>query len=221
MLSAAFFFFATVIFSELLPLLILFMVQLPFIAAGRIWKEWARSMRGAIFLGILILVMNLIFSQGLVYSVAMTTRFLDLLSSFSLFFLTTSPDDLSLALQKWHIPYELCFAFTTAVRFVPVLANEAQTIVDAQRSRGLELEKGNFVKRIRNYIPILVPLIVNAIRRSLDLAEVMESRAFGAIKKRTSLTELRLGSGDYLAFLLMAVGATLVVYARLGMKIPF
>jgi energy-coupling factor transport system permease protein len=221
MLSAAFFFFATVIFSELLPLLILFMVQLPFIAAGRIWKEWTRSMRGAIFLGILILVMNLIFSQGLVYSVAMTTRFLDLLSSFSLFFLTTSPDDLSLALQKWHIPYELCFAFTTAVRFVPVLANEAQTIVDAQRSRGLELEKGNFVKRIRNYIPILVPLIVNAIRRSLDLAEVMESRAFGAIKKRTSLTELRLGSGDYLAFLLMAVGATLVVYARLGMKIPF
>ena len=69
--------------------------------------------------------------------------------------------------------------------------------MDAQKSRGLELERGNFLKRIRNYIPILIPLIVSAIRRSLELAEAMESRAWGATEKRTNLYVLRLKRTDY------------------------
>ena len=101
-----------------------------------------------------------------------------------------------MALEKARIPYEFNFAFITAIRFVPVLADEAQTIMDAQRSRGLELDKGNFLKRIRNYIPILLPLIINSIRRSLELAEAMESRAFGATEHRTNLYELSLTRTD-------------------------
>ena len=93
------------------------------------------------------------------------------------------------------MPYEFAFAFTTAVRFVPVLAEEAQTIMDAQKARGLELEKGGLLKRIRNYVPVLIPLIVSAIRRSLELAEAMESRAWGATKKRTNLYCLKLHQG--------------------------
>jgi energy-coupling factor transport system permease protein len=142
------------------------------------------------------------------------------MSSFSLFFLTTSPDDLSLALEQSHIPYEFCFAFTTAVRFVPVLAIEAQTIMDAQKSRGLELEKGNFLKRIRNYIPILIPLIVGAIRRSLELAEAMESRAFGAKKKRTNLYRLQLKRTDVSIFVLSLFILALAIYVRYNIPIP-
>ena len=68
-------------------------------------------------------------SELLTYSTAMSLRFVILMTAFSLFFLTTSPDDLGLALEQSHIPYEFSFAFTTAVRFVPVLATEAQTIM--------------------------------------------------------------------------------------------
>jgi len=142
------------------------------------------------------------------------------MSSFSLFFLTTSPDNLSLALEQSHIPYEFCFAFTTAVRFVPVLAIEAQTIMDAQKSRGLELEKGNFINRIRNYVPILIPLIVGAIRRSLELAEAMESRAFGAKKKRTNLYLLKLTRADYVALVISIVVLSLAIYIRYNISIP-
>jgi len=53
------------------------------------------------------------------------------------------------------------------------MAVDAQTVVDAQRSRGLELDKGNLLKRVRNYIPILIPLLLIAIRRSLELAEAL------------------------------------------------
>ena len=136
------------------------------------------------------------FNAILERSLALTARFIVLIESFSIFFMTTSPDLLGLALEQSRVPYELCFAFTTAVRFVPVLADEAQTIMDAQKARGLELEGGNFVKRIRNYIPILIPLIVNAIRRSLELAETMESRAWGASKNRTNLYVLKMKRAD-------------------------
>ncbi|MEJ2241485.1 MAG: energy-coupling factor transporter transmembrane component T [Candidatus Bathyarchaeota archaeon] len=127
-------------------------------------------------------------------------------------FLTTSPDHLGLALQQSHVPYEFCFAFTTAVRFVPVLADEAQTIMDAQKARGLELERGNFLKRVRNYIPILIPLIVNAIRRSLELAEAMESRAWGASEKRTNLYILKLKRPDYILAILSVIILAIAVY---------
>jgi energy-coupling factor transport system permease protein len=235
-------FVMAVMFNELLPLILLFFVPLPFVFVAGVQREWIRSMRGAMFFAIFIFAANFffgyLFPQGttpkieppidtlseyltlLERSLAMTLRFVVLVESFSVFFLTTSPDHLGLALEQSHVPYEFCFAFTTAVRFVPVLADEAQTIMDAQKARGLELERGNFLKRVKNYIPILIPLIVGAIRRSLELAEAMESRAWGASEKRTNLYVLKLGRADYT----LVVGSVLMlifaVYVRLFLSVP-
>ncbi len=151
---------------------------------------------------------------------AMTLRFVVLVESFSVFFLTTSPDHLGLALEESRVPYEFAFAFTTAVRFVPVLAEEAQTIMDAQKARGLELEKGGILKRIRNYVPVLIPLIVSAIRRSLELAEAMESRAWGATKKRTNLYALKLHKGDYALLAIIIAISAIAINVYLFVHIP-
>jgi energy-coupling factor transport system permease protein len=223
-------FVIAIIFWQLLPLLILFLIQIPFVLLAGVKREWIRSMRGAIFLASIIFLTNFFFSfinagyrvtiPALEYALAMTMRFLVLIESFSVFFLTTSPDHLGLALEQTHVPYEFCFAFTTAVRFVPVLAEEAQTIMDAQKARGLELEKGNFLKRIRNYIPILIPLIVSAIRRSLELAEAMESRAWGATKKRTNLYTLKMHRGDFILIALTIGILATAIYIYLSFKIP-
>jgi energy-coupling factor transport system permease protein len=205
-------------------------LQLPFVLLARVQKQWLRSLRGAAFLAAFIFIFNIVprfFYSGYVltaadweYSIAMTLRFVVLVESFSVFFLTTSPDHLGLALEQTRVPYEFSFAFTTAVRFVPVLAEEAQTIMDAQKARGLEMEKGNFMKRIRNYIPVLIPLIVSAIRRSLELAEAMESRAWGATKKRTNLYALKLRRGDF-ALLAITVGILAVaIYVWLFVPVP-
>lgn len=218
------------IFTDLYALFIIFLAQLPMIFSARVHREWSRSLRGGLYLTLIIFLTNLVvgyFSSGfqlttnlLLYSATLAFRFVVLMSSFSIFFLTTSPDDLSLALEQSHIPYEFCFAFTTAVRFVPVLANEAQTIMDAQRSRGLELEKGRFLKRIRNYVPILIPLIVGAIRRSLELAEAMESRAFGASKNRTNLYLLKIKAGDVVAIVASLCVLVVAVYIRFTVPLP-
>lgn len=217
-------FTAAVLYFHLLPLLIIFLIQLPIVAAAKVWRGWLRTLRGGLYIAVLILVTNLIsfyFYKGRVftlemveYSLSMTLRFIVLVASFSIFFLTTSPDRLSLALEKLHIPYEFTFAFITAIRFVPVLAEEAQSIIDAQRARGLELERGGLLRRVRNYIPILLPLIVNSIRRSLELAEAMESRAFGAVRERTNLYELEMGGLDYVVLMLSIALMAIAIYIR-------
>ena len=236
-------FFSAILFDKLLPLTILFLISIPIVIFGQVKREWLRSMRGALFFAIIIFVTNLIFPSISTYiqfingdivfsqflkifyvsvnlAFAITFRFVVLVESFSIFFLTTSPDHLGLALEKIRIPHEFIFAFTTAVRFVPVLAEEAQTIIDAQKSRGLEVEKGNFIKKVRNYIPILIPLIVNAIRRSLELAEAMESRAWGSMKNRTNLFELKMKRNDFIMIGIALGIVVTAIYVRSIIPIP-
>jgi energy-coupling factor transport system permease protein len=223
-------FVAAILFGEIIPLIALFLMPIPFVLLAGVQKEWRRSLRGAAFLAGFIFLVNIasnFFASGYALtavsvenSAAMTLRFVVLVESFSVFFLTTSPDHLGLALEQTHVPYEFAFAFTTAVRFVPVLAEEAQTIMDAQKARGLELEKGGFLKRIRNYVPVLIPLIVSAIRRSLELAEAMESRAWGATKKRTNLYALKLHRGDLVLLVITIALLAGAVYVRLFIHVP-
>ena len=137
-------FVAAIIFGEILPLIALFLMPIPFVLLAGVQKEWLRSLRGAAFLAAFIFLVNVasnFFTSGYVVTAvavenaaAMTLRFVVLVESFSVFFLTTSPDHLGLALEQTRVPYEFAFAFTTAVRFVPVLAEEAQTIMDAQKA---------------------------------------------------------------------------------------
>jgi energy-coupling factor transport system permease protein len=212
-------------FLDIIPLLLVLLIQIPLVYIAKVYQEWIKSIKGAAFIAGFIFITNIIsfyyfqgsnFTWDLVeYSISLTLRFIVLVTSFSLFFITTSPDKLSLALEKTKIPYEFNFAFITAIRFVPVLADEAQTIMDAQRSRGLELDKGNFFTRIRNYIPILLPLIINSIRRSLELAEAMESRAFGASEHRTNLYELKMNKLDYFILVVSILLLIFTLYVKL------
>jgi energy-coupling factor transport system permease protein len=211
-------------------MIILLVSQIPLLFIGRVARRWALSLRAGIFLSALIFVVNY-FTGSIFSAVALTLRFLVLLTAFSLFFMTTSPDDLGLALdrigairwlsRKWlGYPNALSFTFTTAVRLVPTLAVDAQTVVDAQRSRGLELDKGNLFRRIRNYIPILIPLLLIAIRRSLELAEALESRGFPGKEGRTSLFQLKLKASDYTVIGVSAAAILLSIWVFLHYKIP-
>lgn len=214
------FFISSLMFTNIVALVVIFLAQLPGILLAKTVGRWLRSMRGGLFLGVFIFLMNMIFGTPFVSSLAFATRFFAIMSAFSFFFMTTSADDLGLALEQIHVPYSISFTFTTAVRLVPTMAVDAQTVVDAQRSRGLELDKGNFMKRIRNYIPILIPLIISAIRRSVELAEALESRAFGATEKRTAIVTLKMRLPDYLIIIATVLGLGLAIYVYFYVPLP-
>jgi len=214
------FFTVALMFTNIYVLLFTFFTQVPLVLLAKSADRWLRSMRGGLFLGLFILITNVIFGTPLASALAFMVRFFAIVSAFSFFFMTTSADDLGLALEQIHVPYSISFTFTTAVRLVPTMALDAQTVVDAQRSRGLELDKGNFMKRVRNYIPILIPLIISAIRRSVELAEALESRAFGASEKRTAIVTLKLHFADYVAILATTLGLAAAVYVYFYVKLP-
>lgn len=208
----------TFMYSEVLATTVIILAEAGLAFAGRVLGRWARTVYGAAPLIIAVFLMNYTFHSllpgqplepgGIYKSFAAAYRLIAFLASFSIFFLTTTPEELGMALTKLGVPYLYTFAFISAIRFAPVLAQELQSIMDAQRSRGLELDKGGPLSRVRRYIPILVPLLVNVLRRSYELAEAMEVKCFGVSKKRTYLRELKMRGRDYLV-----AGCALALFA--------
>ena len=190
-------------------LALLLVVNIPILVIGKVLKRWLNMMKAAIPFIALIFLFNVLFQRfsNICGAVAYTLRFIIFMTAFAVLFLTTTPEDLALVMVKLKIPYEYTLAFTMAIRFVPTLSRELQIIIDAQRSRGLELEKGNILERIRKYMPILIPLIVHEIRRSYTLAEAMESRGFGYTKNRTYYYEMKFTKKDTVALLCIMVSA--------------
>ncbi len=209
---AAIILIGALLFVDAFTQAVIFLSTLPLLAVSKTTRQWLGSLRNALFFIGFIALVNALFS-GIPFAIAMIFRLMALLTSFSLFFMTTYPEDLALAFTEMRIPYDYALAFSMAMRFVPTLAQEAQNIVDAQRSRGLELDKGRFLSRIRNYLPILVPMLLVALRRADYVAAAMESRAFGAVKNRTFLHELKFHLGDVILILLsLAELGILIVY---------
>jgi energy-coupling factor transport system permease protein len=192
----------SLLFSDLIPLLLLFLLLIPLFIIGKIVGQWLTTIKSLTFLAVFIIIIDTLFISFNL-GVAMSIRLFVLISAFSLFFLTVHPDDLSQGLIQMKVPFSIAFALSLAVRFVPTLANEAQNIREAQMVRGLELQKGNMIKKVKNFIPIIIPLIILSIQRAMVVAESLESRGFGAQKHRTYLHPLKMQSKDYLIIILL------------------
>lgn len=185
------------------------------ILAGTLSKILRRLAKLQILTGILvafILVINIIIGYSVIYSLTLSLRFLSIVSSTSVFFLTTSPDELEQVLKWLRAPRDVVFAFTTAVRFVPVLMLDLSQIIAAQRSRGLEFEKGNPITRLRKLSPILVPMIVTALLRSNDLAEAIEVRGYGVSKRPTSIYELKFSKYDWSCIVIVVLATAALTF---------
>ncbi|HET6370855.1 MAG TPA: energy-coupling factor transporter transmembrane component T [Nitrospiria bacterium] len=123
-----------------------------------------------------------------------------------IFFLaTTRQEEILQGLVKLGLPFVVGFALTLAVRMVPVLAESAETVILAQRSRGLTTDRGSILQRIRSHLPLLVPILVTAIRGANLLSWALEARGFGAEPRRTSYLELRWSAADFFMILLTFV----------------
>ncbi len=183
--------------GDFLYLFIVFLISLIPLFIAKIFYNFLVSLRTSLIFIFLIFIINFIFTYDLFLSLAFVLRFLILISSFLAFSLTTSPDDLALALYRMKFPYDFVLIFTLSVRFIPTVIRDVNNIIDAQRSRGLETQKG-FINRIKNYLPVLIPLLAVGIKRAINVAESMESRGFGATEKPTTLYDLRFSFYDYL-----------------------
>jgi len=173
----------------------------------RLWGTLTYTAAFALF----IFMINALTLWDLTSAVVFTLRFVAIVAATSLFFLTTPPDEVYNVLRWFRLPRDVVFAFATAIRFVPLFILDALQIMDAQKSRGLEIEGGSILKRLRNLIPVLVPLSVTAFLRSAEMAEAMEARAYGATARPTVMEVLTMRGEDWV----MAAASTLLFVAAL------
>ncbi len=160
--------------------------QIPLILLSKSENRIKRSLKASLIFIILLIILNYITTRSLDFSLAMVLRLISMIIASAIFMAGTSPAEIGDLLTKLRVPLQITFSFIIALRFIPVLADDVVMIVTSQASRGYEVERGGFFERIRKMIPILIPMIIIAIRRGHQLAEALETKAFGALGKRTS-----------------------------------
>jgi energy-coupling factor transport system permease protein len=115
-----------------------------------------------------------------------------------LFVTITRIEEFTLAMTKLGIPYRAAFTLSLGFRLVPLFYQNLQTIVAAQRSRGVDLKSGGPLAKAKNYIPIFGVLISYSLRNADLMAMSLEAKGFGYPAKRTSFLQPRFGSLDLL-----------------------
>ena len=164
-----------------------------------------------------------IYTEGLVRAAYMFSRVLIfILSSTVLLTYTTSPisltdgiESLLSPLKKIGVPvHTFAMMMSIALRFIPILVEETEKIMNAQKSRGADFTTGSLVKRAKALIPILIPLLVSAFNRADELATAMECRCYRGDKNRTKLVKLQYKAYDFLWMLMFAAILAIIILAR-------
>ena len=130
-------------------------------------------------------------AESVSYAVTQLLRFLSMAAiGFPVAF-AVAPGDIGVAFARLRIPERFAYAIDLTFRFIPSLAADVRTTIDAQRIRGYDYEKAGRgpIGRVRRTVPILVPVAINAIVGAEDTIDAMDLRAFGT-HRRTWLRAL-------------------------------
>ncbi|MBE6868730.1 MAG: energy-coupling factor transporter transmembrane protein EcfT [Ruminococcus sp.] len=142
--------------------------------------------------------------DGVDTSLFMVIRIICLICGSSLLTYTTSPIELTDAIEKLLGPlkkikvpvHELAMMMTIALRFIPTLIEETDKIINAQKARGADMETGGLIQKTKALIPILIPLFVASFRHAEELALAMECRCYHGGEGRTRMKQLKMTITD-------------------------
>ncbi len=159
--------------------------------------------------------------DGVFTAVRMVVRIIFLIIGSSLLTYTTSPIQLTDAierllspLKKLHFPvHAFAMMMTIALRFIPTLMEETDKILAAQKARGASFDTGKLKDKAKALVPVLIPLFVSAFRRAEELATAMECRCYRGDVGRTKMKQMHAAVRDWLALsvtLVMLGGAIAV-----------
>ena len=165
-----------------------------------------------------------IYEEGIVRAAFMFVRvIIFILSSTVLLTYTTSPISLTDGLEsllsppkKIKVPvHAFAMMMSIALRFIPILVEETEKIMNAQKSRGADFSSGGLIKRAKALIPILIPLLASAFNRADELATAMECRCYRGDKNRTKLVKLEYKARDVIWMIAFAIILTAVILLRI------
>ncbi len=198
-------------------------------------KSILKSLKAVLLIVILTAILNVLFYkegqvlwswwrisitvEGLLTALRLALRLVLLVLGTTLLTLTTTPMNLTDGMESLMKPlkyirvpvHDIALIMSIALRFIPILMEEVDKIMLAQKARGAAFDNGNIFKRAKALLPILIPLFVSALRRAEELALALDARCYNATPNRTKMKRLRFGYRDLIAALLTAVLIVLIV----------
>jgi len=221
---------------------LLTLLLLTFALAKLVGKPFWNSLRGLkpiLWLALFTIVINAFFMpgfplaeagilrhvsrEGLSLSIKMILRLILLVSGTSLLTFSTSPLAMTDGLEKLMNPlkrigvpvHEIAMMMAIALRFMPVIVEEAEKLIKTQSSRFATFNTGSLWQRATHHLPLIVPLFVGVIKRGDALATAMESRCYRGGGGRTRIRPLAFSGAD------IACGGAMLVVLIMLMLIEF
>ncbi len=150
---------------------------------------------------------------GMMYGLLVMLRVIAVVTVVPIFTMTSPMIKINGALAKIHIPQKIIFMFITAMRFVPLVQESMDAIIEAQKTRGFDIDSANMYQKFRRaYVPIITPLLLLMFRRAMDLEVAINARAFGAREDRTNVEDISFKVRDYLGIIIIVGVFSLMMY---------
>src|SRR5574341_896149 len=156
-------------------------------------------------------------SESLSFAFENATRIFAMVSSFTLFLLTTHPSEMMSDLTRRGLPSQFAYVIISTIQIIPQMQAKAQTIIAAQRSRGLDTQ-GSFFKRIGALVPLVGPLVFGSLVEVDERAIAIEARGFTSTRVKTSLREIPDTSFDNVFRWMLILLVLAVIAARLWLS---
>lgn len=122
-------------------------------------------------------------------SYLIASRIFLMVSAFAFLLLTTHPSELMTDLTRRGLPPQFSYVLISTLQIIPQMQAKAQTIISAQRSRGLDTES-SFMKRIGLLVPLVGPLVFGSLVEVEERAIAIEARGFTSTRVKTFLHDI-------------------------------
>lgn len=198
-----------------------------------------RAMKPMLFMLVFLLIINLLvikegevfltifgisfYSEAIFQTLYIVIRLALMIMITTILTATTKPLELTLGIedllkpfQVIHVPaHEIAMMISIALRFIPTLIEETQRIMKAQASRGVDMDEGRLMEKVKAILSLIVPLFVSAFQRAEDLAYAMEARGYIPNRTRTRYKQLKMQSIDYV----LLVCTVLILFGMIALMV--
>lgn len=201
--------------------------------ASDVWKSFIRKVRNSV--GVLFVILlfiqtffyprgEVIFSfwifnaklEGILFALKLGITLMGVGGSLIWFFSVTQEKDFVLALEKSGMSAKASYVVLSTLQMVPVLKKKSQTIMNAQKARGVETE-GNLLVRAKVFVPTIIPLVLSSIAGTEERALTLEARGFSSGIKPTHLYDIEKTEADKKAVVIITLLGVLGIAGRVAL----
>ena len=220
-------FLLSILISDILYLAILFAFVMVVAAVSKVMRPTLGLLKYTVYVALFLFAFSILFSSGsrvlfsigplvvreesILFATSMCLRLFLAISAFSILTFTVHPDKLLQILSKFG--FKTMTGLSLATRMYPTIASDSGNIEDAMKARGVEFDRGNLIKKAKARAPVMMPLLLNSMDRSIEIAEAMEARGFGSGKRTHYFdTPLSLSDKIMIALFLAAIPFGVVMF---------